>query len=474
MDCYTAEIKVGTPNPQLISLAIDTGSDIFWMNDAAGSFCKDKANDCDNFGTYTPEDSQSYRQYGDESFTIQYGSGEEVSGSYATDIIDVAGQTFTDIPFGVADSSTSELGIIGLGYSVHLDDSLPAVPTFPEVLLKKKIIKLNAYSLLLNDLTAASGSVLYGGLDIAKIEGSLTTMPVRAPDVIPVGDADLAVTLNAISFGGIRSQFLKAVLDSGTTDCLLPPAFIQSLLDSLEAEHSNDGFYVDCAVLKSTKTVDFEFGSENNVQTFRIPLSQFVFLDPVGEGPSTSTGAEMCGIHLSPIHAENDPVILGDSFLRSVYVVYDLTNNEISIGKAKYTSASNVMEIPEKGVTAMDLGQKIEPIQKPLNSGDDNTIVHGDGTALDLEPNDKSNSGTDETSNNAKNDASNPGNEGSSNNAKDVTFNTGNNDPSNNAKDVAFNSGNDGTLNPGNDDTASEISFLTPDASQGQADSGEA
>ena len=36
----------------------------------------------------------------------------------------------------------------------------------------------------------------------------------------------------------------------------------------------------------------------------------------------------------------NDANILGDNFLRSAYIVYDLDDNEISLAQVKYTSAS--------------------------------------------------------------------------------------------------------------------------------------
>ena len=38
----------------------------------------------------------------------------------------------------------------------------------------------------------------------------------------------------------------------------------------------------------------------------------------------------------------NDANILGDNFLRSAYIVYDLDDNEISLAQVKYTSASSI------------------------------------------------------------------------------------------------------------------------------------
>ena len=438
------------------------------MNDASSSYCKEKHSDCDEFGTYSPQDSDSFRPYNDIAFSTEYVDGTEISGVYAIDTINVAGRTVPNVPFAVAKKSTSALGVLGLGYSKQ--PGLTRVPTFSEVLLQNKIIKLNAYSLWLNDLTAESGSILYGGLDTAKIDGSLTTLPVRPPDVIPVGQVDLDVTLNAISFGGIRKQFLKVLLDSGNTGCDLPPDFSQSVLTSLNAENIDNRVYVDCSVTDLAKTLDFEFGSENDIFTTKIPLSQFVVHpDPSwNDVPKTSRGDPMCSLQLSTVQEDDDPITLGDTFLRSVYVVFDLTNNEISMGKVKYTSASNIIEIPEKGVTAMDLGQKVKP-------GDDNSIAFGDNNTPDLGIGDTSNAGNDETpidtgnglaSNTENNDASNTKDSIAISSKNDLKFDTGNDD--------TFKTGSYEAFNPGNADTASEVSFLDPNPGQDQEGSEEA
>lgn len=60
----------------------------------------------------------------------------------------------------------------------------------------------------------------------------------------------------------------------------------------------------------------------------------------------------LCSLSLTQT-TPNDIAVLGSPFLRSVYAVFDLTNNQISIGQAKYTGASNVIEIPAGGVGAL-------------------------------------------------------------------------------------------------------------------------
>jgi hypothetical protein len=57
-----------------------------------------------------------------------------------------------------------------------------------------------------------------------------------------------------------------------------------------------------------------------------------------------SDGTPACLFGIAP--AQGGTNVLGDTFLRSAYVVYDLDNNEISIAQTKYNvSSSNIVEI---------------------------------------------------------------------------------------------------------------------------------
>jgi hypothetical protein len=60
-----------------------------------------------------------------------------------------------------------------------------------------------------------------------------------------------------------------------------------------------------------------------------------------------SRGRPVCILGIGP--AGNSVAVLGDTFLRSAYVVYDLANNEISLAQTNFNSTSeNIQEI-QKG-----------------------------------------------------------------------------------------------------------------------------
>jgi hypothetical protein len=57
-----------------------------------------------------------------------------------------------------------------------------------------------------------------------------------------------------------------------------------------------------------------------------------------------SDGSPACLFGIAP--AESSISVLGDTFMRSAYLVYDLANNEISIAQTNFdTTSTNVMEI---------------------------------------------------------------------------------------------------------------------------------
>jgi len=110
----------------------------------------------------------------------------------------------------------------------------------------------------------------------------------------------------------------------------LPENVANKIYSELSATYqSASGFaVVDCDLQNSDRTVDFTFSSP----TIKVPMSELVI----------PNGAEcVLGIGMS-----SGTAVLGDTFIRSAYIVYDLSNNEISIAQTDFTSTTdNVVEI---------------------------------------------------------------------------------------------------------------------------------
>lgn len=327
-----------------------------WVNDATSSVCSAPNSKCPLYGTYTPENSHTYVPVENSYFIVSYDDQTGASGNIATDTINVSGVSIEGVQFGVAYSSGSALGVIGLGYVAGEQGvrggTAAAYPTFSEQLVNHGLVNLNAYSLYLNDLSSLTGSILYGGVDTAKIEGSLVTLPIPPPNS-GLEFPELWVTLNVASYDGIRTPNpLRVHLDCGAQFISLPLDFAQSVYTSLGAQISGEGrAYVDCALAATPKTFDFEFGPADSPTIIRVPFNSMIFPDNDKVPLTTPENVPLCVLALT--FDDDTRVTLGDSFLRSAYTVFDLSHNVISLAQAKYTAESNVVEIPAGGLAAL-------------------------------------------------------------------------------------------------------------------------
>ena len=288
-------------------------------------------------------------------FQVSYLDGTGASGEFVKDTINIGGQELTEFQFGVAYSSGSAQGIIGLGYEANeqLQEGALSYPTLSATLLSKGLIKVNAYSIWLNDLTAASGTILYGGVDKAKYAGKLTTLKTELGN----GSPELSVSLNSVSFKKTKAvKPFTPLVDTGSEYSYLPPEMTDIILAPLGAVYNGGGYpFVDCGLMTSKETVDFELGSGESLVTIRVPLSSLVYRSKgILAPPKNDKGEALCAISIGNLASQDDAGALGDSFLRSAYVVMDLTHNQISIAQAVYTSDSNIVEIPAEGVAAIN------------------------------------------------------------------------------------------------------------------------
>lgn len=116
---------------------------------------------------------------------------------------------------------------------------------------------------------------------------------------------------------------IPALLDSGTTLTYLPADAVALMAKSLNATFSKELGYYEYACPTSgdnATSVVFDLGGFH----INAPLSDFTMQTNVGT----------CVLAIVP-QAGNATAILGDSFLRSAYVVYDLDNYEVSLAQAQ-------------------------------------------------------------------------------------------------------------------------------------------
>lgn len=312
---YLASLYLGSTK-QVSQVVLDTGSSDLWVaNSEMG-------------GPYNASESSTYHDTGYE-FSDAYGSGS-ASGTWAYEEVSLYpdGKAITGVKFGNVNKTVTMPfeGILGIGLE-GLEGTAwnllfpyatgERYPNFPSLLVEQGFIDKRAYSLFLNSENATTGTIIFGGIDHAKYDGSLVELPLSGKFNERADQNRLDVTLNDISFNGSNYSVKAPVnLDSGTTHTILPEdvynKFVEYFQDSCD---QSDNF------------VSFNFDGVS----IKVPYSDIVDTEDNG-----------CSLL---IDKGTNEFILGGNFLRHSYAVYDLDNRTISLAQVKYTNESDVETI---------------------------------------------------------------------------------------------------------------------------------
>nr|prf Asp protease:ISOTYPE=prepro=1-56 [Candida albicans] len=325
---YAADITVGSNN-QKLNVIVDTGSSDLWVpdvnvdcqvtySDQTADFCKQK-------GTYDPSGSSASQDL-NTPFKIGYGDGSSSQGTLYKDTVGFGGVSIKNQVLADVDSTSIDQGILGVGYKTN--EAGGSYDNVPVTLKKQGVIAKNAYSLYLNSPDAATGQIIFGGVDNAKYSGSLIALPVTS-------DRELRISLGSVEVSGktINTDNVDVLLDSGTTITYLQQDLADQIIKAFNGKLTQDSngnsFYeVDCNL---SGDVVFNFSKNAKIS---VPASEFAASLQGDDGQPY----DKCQL----LFDVNDANILGDNFLRSAYIVYDLDDNEISLAQVKYTSASSI------------------------------------------------------------------------------------------------------------------------------------
>ncbi|KAI0124707.1 aspartic peptidase domain-containing protein [Xylariales sp. AK1849] len=357
---YYAAVSVGSP-PQNVTLVLDTGSSDVWLLSNTADLCQSRSLQ-KQYGyclaTYNQDDSSTYHLVSEGSFQISYVDNSGAAGNYIKDDLSVGGATITQLQMGLASNSTIPSGLMGVGYSTN-EAAKSEYPNIMDVFKSEGLIAAKAYSLYLNDYDSSTGTILFGGIDTEKFIGNLIGVPVQ-PDSQSGVYSSFTVALSSVSLNanGSTSSLLQkaipAILDSGTTLTYLPSSAATELYTKLDAYDDTQGraasglVYVDCKYLGRNISFDFQFGGTDG-PVIAVPIDEMIFnnvdeYQDLGlDLPSDLPFTDACTLGLM---SSEDYYLLGDTFLRSAYVVYDLDNNEVALAQANLNSTqTNIVEI---------------------------------------------------------------------------------------------------------------------------------
>lgn len=324
-----------------------------WVNTPSSRLCSLKKQPCTESLTYAANSSSTYAYVG-SYFNISYVDGTGAAGDYVTDTMRFSGANITSFQFGIGYESTSTQNVLGIGYPSNevqvMRAGLKSYQNLPVKMAAEGLVASSAYSLYLNDLNAETGNVLFGGIDMDRFQGKLVTVPIQKTGSI---FTQFFITMTGLDVGSnnVASDMgLAVLLDSGSSLTYLPNDVVSKIYQMVGAAYQEQegAAFVPCSLRNQNATMTFKFSSPASIT---VNLNEMILglTDAAGRQLTFDNNVPACLFGMMP--AGDTYSILGDTFLRSAYVVYDMDNNEISLANTKFNiTTSNIKEISSKSL----------------------------------------------------------------------------------------------------------------------------
>jgi len=319
---YSATIQIGTP-PKPFLILMDSGSADFWVGSES---CQSiEGGGCGNHQFLGPESSSSF-QDSNVPWNITYGTGS-ASGTVIKDNVFIGNLQLTGHEFGAtllesiefSSQNTPFDGLMGLARSELSNQGVlsPIEALKAQGLVSEAITsyKISRGADKLND-----GEITFGGLDQSKFNPQTL---VTVPNVNRQGfwEASMpSITVNGQDIG-LRNR--SAILDTGTTLIIAPPADAEALHQAIPGATSNEQgqFTVPC---NTAARLAFTFGGKQ----FEIDPRDLAFL-PLGPGSPDC----ISGISTSRNFGFVNEWLVGDVFLKNAYFSHNVDKNSISLAE---------------------------------------------------------------------------------------------------------------------------------------------
>ncbi|ORX57070.1 rhizopuspepsin 4 precursor [Hesseltinella vesiculosa] len=310
---YYGVIQVGTP-PQKVLMDFDTGSSDLWVASTICSTCKSGKQ-----ALYNPTKSSTYKKDG-RKWSITYGDGSNASGITAYDTVTIGGLKIKNQLVEMATTESSSFrtstmtGILGLSFDALAD--VPGTITPVSNMIKQGLIKKPVFGVYLGK-NGQAGEYVFGGYNKNHVKGAFTTIAVDNVSQGPYW----GVHVDKLSAGKTTLKTaMYAILDTGTTLLIFPDALANQVAKSYGAKPNGDGtFNINCNASKLAP-LNFTFKGK----TFTVPPQSLIFQK---SGSSCIAGFASGG---------NLPfTIMGDTFLKNNYVVFNPKAKTVQIAASK-------------------------------------------------------------------------------------------------------------------------------------------
>ncbi|KAI9301112.1 rhizopuspepsin 6 precursor [Cunninghamella echinulata] len=307
---YYGTVTVGTPG-QKFKLDFDTGSSDLWF---ASTLCSS----CGSTQTkYNPSASSTYKAEG-KTWSISYGDGSTASGITALDTVNLGGLIIKDQRIELAKQESTSFqsdpvdGLLGLAFNSIATVSGTKTPV--DNLISQGLISQPIFGVYLGKSSqSGGGEYVFGGYNANHVASSFTTVPVDNSQGFWTIDVD-GFSVNS---GSTTTPF-QGIVDTGTTLLVLADPIAAKIASSLGGRLTNQGLYsISCS---NTKTLSFTIGGTK----FTIPAADLIFAQ---QGSTCYSAVAPSG--------STDFSILGDTFLKNVYTVFNQQVPEVQFAKVK-------------------------------------------------------------------------------------------------------------------------------------------
>lgn len=289
-----------------------------------------------------------------------------ILGDYFTDSFALGGAQLKSFQMGLANSSVNDTlyyNILGLGRSSkeapNASGNITTYPNFLDQLLAQSLISTRTYSLYLNDLNSTTGSMVFGGIDTKKFSGTLGTQPYTN-DLVDMAELtfvdNAGVTLSLTSSTNLTGAYYISDIVTNVPGSVID--ILLSRFGSLASDDRNNSgvVFVDCGLRSTYAGAYFTFTFGSSIPgglgpAIKVPIGEMVLPYSSFYQPSPyyilpqPPFADTCVLGMTGV-GDDDTFLLGNTFLRSAYVVIDLDSDQTALAQSVYgATESNIVEV---------------------------------------------------------------------------------------------------------------------------------
>ncbi|CAG8734717.1 17862_t:CDS:1, partial [Racocetra persica] len=313
---YYGAITIGK---QEFNVHLDTGSSNLWIpnKNCSAVFCQ-------NHNRFDSSKSQTFTPEGNP-WSIQYGTGF-ASGITGIDNIKIGCFTADKQIFGLVtnvsdfDAAFEYDGILGLGFD-NLNTMDNAAPTLISTLIKQnKMEPIFSFHFSHASDFDDKGIFILGGIDKSKCNGEITFNPLISTN----GFWTIKQDNTLVNGNPVFSSPNIAIIDTGTTIIIAPPndtAAIHKQIPGAVFDSQNNMYTIPC---NTTTILSLRFGGVD----YPIPSRDLIFL------PVTGTDC-LSAIMPLDVVPNVDVWVVGDTFLKNVYSVFDVKTKQVGFARSK-------------------------------------------------------------------------------------------------------------------------------------------